>query len=467
MIRKRISLTAAVLVALTVALACVALLAVSSINNATRAVTENSLPAVYRLGKLAQLNRSVTGNMLLHIGVASKQAEMDKKIAVTERNFEELLQEYQASLSTQAEREKFDQIPITYAQLKSAWAKIRVLSAAGDQAGAWNVWLSDGRPALLAVEKALNEEIQVAKTTGEQNAKTVESAVSRTRVLIWTLLVISGMAGAGLSYFLVRWVNAILRSTSENLQTGAEQMFSAAGQVASSSNALARDAIQMSEFLQSTSESAEKISVRLEEGTANTQKAVETMRAVADGVKLGNTRLGETVASMEAIRNSSAKILQINKVIDDIAFQTNILALNAAVEAARAGDAGLGFAVVADEVRNLAQRCAQAARDTSNLIEESVTKSQEGGGRVQHVSAAMRDITVHVENAKALMDLLSSSTVEQERGVAVITQSVGKIERVSQTTAAGAEEGAAASEELSAQARVLNDVVRELTALVG
>jgi len=169
---------------------------------------------------------------------------------------------------------------------------------------------------------------------------------------------------------------------------------------------------------------------------------------------------------MNEINGSSQKISKIIKVIDEIAFQTNILALNAAVEAARAGEAGMGFAVVADEVRNLAQRCAQAARDTASLIEESIAKSNDGKSKVDRVAEAIRGVSAEAEQIKRLVDEVHLGSQEQARGLDQIGKAIAQMQGVGQTNAATAEESAAAAEELTAQSATLNHVGRRLQALV-
>jgi len=158
---------------------------------------------------------------------------------------------------------------------------------------------------------------------------------------------------------------------------------------------------------------------------------------------------------------------KIIKTIDEIAFQTNILALNAAVEAARAGEAGMGFAVVADEVRNLAQRCAQAAKDTAALIEESIAKSNDGKTKVDQVAVAIHAITEESGKVKTLVDEVNLGSQEQARGIEQIGKAITQMEQVTQRTAANSEESAAAAEELNAQSETLKDVVVRLSAMVG
>jgi methyl-accepting chemotaxis protein len=201
----------------------------------------------------------------------------------------------------------------------------------------------------------------------------------------------------------------------------------------------------------------------------NAESAHEAADQVAETGRLvsgANTALSQLVDSMSAIKESSARVTKIVRTIDEIAFQTNILALNAAVEAARAGEAGMGFAVVADEVRNLAQRSAQAARDTAALIEESAVSAEAGGARVDAVVAAMSAITASSERVRSLVGDVSTASRQQAQGLDQTTQAMGEMERTTQTTAATAEESAASSEELHAQAEQTMALVRELETLV-
>jgi methyl-accepting chemotaxis protein/methyl-accepting chemotaxis protein-1 (serine sensor receptor) len=198
----------------------------------------------------------------------------------------------------------------------------------------------------------------------------------------------------------------------------------------------------------------------------SSREAANLMSVVDQRVVDANTTLAEMVTSMKEINTSSDKISKIIKVIDEIAFQTNILALNAAVEAARAGEAGMGFAVVAEEVRNLAQRSAQAAKDTAALIEESIGRSNEGSTKLTKVGDAIRSITESAQKVKTLVDEVNLSSNEQARGSEQISNSIVQMEQVTQQAAASAEESAAASEELNAQAKAMAGVISGLKAMV-
>ena len=199
----------------------------------------------------------------------------------------------------------------------------------------------------------------------------------------------------------------------------------------------------------------------------NSQAVAKLMADTESRVGGANQALDQMVASMSEIDASSDKVAKIIKVIDEIAFQTNILALNAAVEAARAGEAGMGFAVVADEVRNLAQRSAQAAKDTAALIEESIAHSKEGTTGWTRWHEAIRSITASAAQVKMLVDEVSLGSQEQARGIEQIAKAVAQMQQVTQKTAANAEESASASEEMSAQAESMKEFVGELQDVVG
>jgi methyl-accepting chemotaxis protein/methyl-accepting chemotaxis protein-1 (serine sensor receptor) len=252
----------------------------------------------------------------------------------------------------------------------------------------------------------------------------------------------------------------------EELQMGAEQIVGAANQVAQSSQTLAGDSSRQAASLEETSASAAHINSMARKNTESCRSTVVLLAQSQEKVASANRQLSDMVASMNHITESSGKISKIIKVIDGIAFQTNILALNAAVEAARAGEAGLGFAVVADEVRSLAQRSAQAAKDTTALIEESIANSSRGQSKVGEVVFAISALTEETLRVKTMVDEISSGSEEQSRGIDQISKVVSQLEQLTQSNAAMAEQSAAAAEELNAQSAMTQSIVVGLQEMV-
>jgi methyl-accepting chemotaxis protein/methyl-accepting chemotaxis protein-1 (serine sensor receptor) len=237
--------------------------------------------------------------------------------------------------------------------------------------------------------------------------------------------------------------------------------------VASASQSLAQGTSEQAATLEETSSSTTEITAITHKNAENTRTVAGLMNETAQLVGGANRNLEGMVQSMNEISSSSEKISKIIRVIDEIAFQTNILALNAAVEAARAGEAGMGFAVVADEVRNLAHRSAQAAKDTAALIEESIGRSGEGGRKLDQVATSIQQITGSSARVKTLVDEIDAGSHEQSRGIEQIATAVSQMEQVTQRSAANAEESAAAGEELAAQAQSLCSIAERLRTLVG
>jgi len=181
----------------------------------------------------------------------------------------------------------------------------------------------------------------------------------------------------------------------------------------------------------------------------------------------GNGAMGQMNNAIHDIQKSANETAKIVKVIDEIAFQTNLLAWNAAVEAARAGEAGKGFAVVAEEVRNLAMRSAEAAKNTATMIEESIKNSQNGVNIVTSVAKTLEEISDTNGKVNQLVGEISLASLEQAQGIKQINQAVTQMDKVTQQNAANAEESASASEELNAQAEQLNLMVDELVQVIG
>ncbi len=253
----------------------------------------------------------------------------------------------------------------------------------------------------------------------------------------------------------------------EKLNAGSEQIASASGQVSTASQSLAEGASEQASAIEEMSASIEEMSSMTRQNAENSNAAKALMAEAKVIVGRVNKQMESMAASIGEITRTSEETGKIIKTIDEIAFQTNLLALNAAVEAARAGEAGSGFAVVADEVRNLAMRAAEAAKNTSSLIENTIKAVKEGGQLTDATREGFRenmDIAMKIGN---LVDEIAAASSEQAQGIEQINKAIHEMDKVVQQNAANAEESASASEELNSQAIATKDIVAELVEVVG
>jgi methyl-accepting chemotaxis protein len=315
---------------------------------------------------------------------------------------------------------------------------------------------------ITASKELVNQEAarMTAATAGASSKATTATWVS----ILFTLIC---LAVSGVVIVIVQKISRTLLRLASAMFGGAEEVASAATQVAAVSQALAQASSEQAASLEETSASGHDLASMTRGNVEHTQRASASVLETDRQLKMAKETLGNMVGSMSEINNSSKKISKIIRVIDEIAFQTNILALNAAVEAARAGEAGMGFAVVADEVRNLAQRCAQAARDTAGLIEESIQTVDGGSAKLAQVVKAIEGIAQQATDVKDLMTSVSESSQEQSRHIDQISAAVAQMQKVTQNTAASAEQGAAASEEMTGHAQSMRASVSELQTLVA
>ena len=271
-----------------------------------------------------------------------------------------------------------------------------------------------------------------------------------------------------LAIVVVRYqIAAPLAVVLEHLTGASNQVRASSGQISSASQTLAAGASQQAASLEETSASLEELSAMTKRNAENAREAKELANHARRAAEAGTSDIQHMSEAMDAIKQASNNIAKIIKSIDEIAFQTNILALNAAVEAARAGEAGMGFAVVADEVRNLAQRSAQAARETAAKIEDSITKSDRGVQISQQVSKSFEEIMETIRKVDDLVVNIASASKEQSDGIGQVSTAVSEVDKVTQSNAANAEQSAAAALELNAQGEALKEALSKMMQLTA
>lgn len=402
---------------------------------------------------------ALTGN---ENGIGSEQREAANRLGLIEQRLRELAPLFQTERGRQLVSEMTDtrqEWANDFARQRQMLAEKRFDEATKMQT---EIFSSVTERMTGASSQLLKQQAQIIDAARQE----ADDVASRAKAMA-IALVIAAICVALIALYTVNNGNKSLRQYAAEITDGAGQVASAAQQVTAASQALAQGSSEQAATLEETSASAEEINSMTQKNAENARSAAGETEAADQLLKETTQRLDQMIGSMNEINASSEKISRIIRVIDEIAFQTNILALNAAVEAARAGEAGMGFAVVADEVRNLAQRCAQAAKDTSALIEESIVRSQDGKVRLDEVAGCVRKVVDNASRIKILAGEVHVGSQEQARGIEQIAKAVAQMQRVTQSTAASAEESASAGEEMSAQAFGLNDTAKRLSVLIG
>lgn len=423
-------------------------------------------------------------NSILKGQIMDYDPETLSGLKTTTKKFDEAIAEMRESLNNPGGKKLYcgschavdhaQAVVASYDELAASWPKMdeminkKILPALakGDKATALEAF--DGEffekyYSLMASTKAAVDELRA----GQEATKEKAMREVKNFGLFFIIGGIISLIAVGLFAFLV--VQMLVRSINtivSDLDESADRISAEAQATASTSQMVAEMASEMSASLEETSASLEEITAMVQQNDTNSAEANSGMKQNEAIGSRANVNVAAMQLSMQNIKKDSDAIATIIREIEAIAFQTNLLALNAAVEAARAGEQGAGFAVVADEVRNLAQRTAQSARNSSDLIERAIGNVNDGLKKVNEVVAESTDVVEGSRKVAILVEEISTASHEQTQGVIQINKAVTEMDTGTQQMAANAEELAAASEAVTSQTMMLRDNIGHLTRLV-
>jgi methyl-accepting chemotaxis protein len=497
-IKKQIILGLSILILIDIVAGIFTSSGISKLKAFAEHISANQLRGVYLLGQIQSNENNAYNLMLQHILAATKdETELyDARLAKADSQIDMLVTDYQqAAEMSDHDRAALDQILADREALRSAWVPVRELTLELKSGDAFALFKSQTEPAFEKLKSDLQQEIDYNKQIADVTAAQSVAITDNTSHLVNLSIIVMLSACTAIAFVIVRSLNRVLTHVADTLGEGAHHIVDATSQLASASQTLAENANEQAASLQETSSALEQIGSMTKRNSESAQKAqtlsgetrlaaetcsqrTEEMQVAMKAIQKASTEMAVAIHGITTSSNSISKIIS---TIDEIAFQTNILALNAAVEAARAGEAGMGFAVVAEEVRSLAKRSADAAKETAAMIEAAVTQSQRGVEVNSKVTASIAEV---VQKANGVRDSLGNivakarevdsvvgqiteASKEQNSGLEQINSAINLMNHVTQANAAGSEETASASEELTAQSMELQAGVDVLVKLVN
>ncbi|HBE76391.1 MAG TPA: hypothetical protein DDW65_01205 [Firmicutes bacterium] len=451
------------------ALVGIALHGMGQINTKMKAMMDNAekIKMVNIVRKVTLIiSKNTRGNIVFSNDPETLE-RINQEIKISRAESEEAIEILKKSALTPEEKEVFESFVANRKISIPVNNKVAELIKEKKMAEAAQLLSSEAEP---MVQKSMDIQQQLANLVESENTAANQSAIqtySNSFKLLLILVVIGVIFGMGCAFIITRSITKPVNLIVAGLTEGSSQVAAASIQLTASAQQLSQGSAEQASSIEETSSTLQESSSMLQQNTATTKQAAQLSEQANQSANKGSNEMLEMVNSIQEIKKSSDQISRIIKVIDDIAFQTNILALNAAIEAARAGEAGMGFAVVAEEVRNLAQRSAQAAKDTTAIIETNIELSNKGVSVSERVYGALKEITVQSKKVSELMDEIAAASQEQAQGVEQVNKAMDQMEKVTQQNAANAEESASAAEELNAQAESMHRIVQELSELAN
>ena len=487
-IPRRISFGFIAMVLMIISLAGLTVWLVMRVNQQVAELTANTVPSLSTLAQINHFNARAgrSSRRVLQVDAESPdRLAAEAAYAESKANGDVQCEAYRRLVSDEEDAQRFGEAMNARTRFFSNADKLVALVTAGqrEQAQAW--LLKEVDPSLEATVEKFIRVVEYNTLLSGRASRRADRLVVTSYGMIVTVMLLAGLIAGLIGWKTVQATkaalasiddaiqdgidntNSVLSAISDSIQEGANQTATSSAQLSSASRLLATGCSEQGASVTETSAALEEISAMIRSTADNARKAKEFASQAHTAAQSGMATMAEMTVAMQSIEAAGLDVSKIVKNIDEIAFQTNILALNAAVEAARAGEAGAGFAVVADEVRSLAQRSAAAARETAGKIEASLASTQRGSRSCVAVGESLERIVGRVTEADALVAEIAAAAKEQAQGITHVGVAMTQMDKVTQGNAASAEQTSSAADELSGQARLLQDAVEHLHTLIA